>query len=119
MAIALASTACGDFHLSTSSLQIGPIPARPGDTVVASFILTMVPAQKHTIIVLIDDTEHLRVTKNEPPARPVVVELGDAADLITRYGSGPHVAQIEVRADEDNQATRTAPAGFELVGTTP
>jgi hypothetical protein len=111
---ALAITACDEIILSTSNLQIAPNPAGPGDAVVASFILDLVPLQQHTIIVLIDDTEYLRVTRNEQPPFPVVVELGDAAELIARYGPGPHVARIEVRADENNEITRTAPTSFVL-----
>jgi len=110
----LAIMGCSDLHLSTSNLQIAPNPAGPGDMVVASFVLSLVPLQQYTIVVLIDDTEYLRVTTSEQPALPVVIQLGDADALIARYGAGAHFARIEVRADEDNEVTRTAPTSFEL-----
>lgn len=110
----LAIMGCGDLHLSTSNLQIAPNPAGPGDMVVASFVLSLVPLQQYTIVVLIDDTEYLRVTMNEQPAVPVVIQLGDADALIARYGTGAHFARVEVRAEEDNEITQTAPTSFEL-----
>lgn len=111
----LVTIACfGDFHLSATSLQIGPNPAVPGDEVVASVLIALVPTQRHTIILRIDDTEHLRVTSNEAPAIPYVIELGDAAGLISKYGVGTHSAYVEVRAEEKNETARTQAVGFEL-----
>jgi hypothetical protein len=82
--------------------------------VVASFRLRLLPIQSHTIIVLIDTEEHLRVTGDQAPAIPVVLELGDAADLIARYGTGDHTVVIEVRANEANESTRTQSAVIAL-----
>jgi hypothetical protein len=110
----LAFTACDDFHLSASDLDIGPDPAVPGDVVVASFVLSLVPIQPHTIILSIDDTEHLRVTSNERPPIPYVIALGDAADLIAAYGTGTHTARVEVRAEEKGETARTQSVAFEL-----
>ena len=114
LAALLGTTACQEFHLSTSNLEIGPSPAIPGDMVVASFRLRLLPIQSHTMIVFIDSEEHLRVTSDQAPAFPVVLELGDAADLIARYGTGDHFVFIEVHANEDNESTRTQSAAFEL-----
>jgi len=114
LAAILAATACNEFHLSTSNLEIGPTPAIPGDMVVASFRLRLLPIQSHTIIVFIDTEEHLRVTSSQAPAFPVVLELGDAADLIARYGTGDHAVFIEVHANEANESTRTQSAIISL-----
>jgi hypothetical protein len=116
LALVLAMTACflGDFRLTAANLQIAPNPAVPGDVVVASFDLLLVPTQPYTVIVTIDNTEHTRVTSNESPARPYVITLGDAADLIAEYGVGLHSARVEVRAEEENESTRTQSAAFEL-----
>jgi hypothetical protein len=116
---ALAPMACADFHLSTSNFDVSPNPARAGDEIVAVFILSLIPTQSHTITVLIDDTPYLQVTNSGPPALPVVVELGDAADLIARYGPGAHTARIEVHANAENESTRTASVSLELVGSAP
>jgi hypothetical protein len=110
----LGTTACQEFHLSTSNLEIGPTPAIPGDTVVASFRLRLLPIQSHTIIVFIDGEEHLRVTNNQAHVNPVVVELGAATDLIAQYGTGDHAVFIEVHANEANESTRTQSAAFAL-----
>ena len=115
LAAMLALTACfDDFHLSATSLQIAPIPAVPGDVVVASVDIVLIPMQRHTIIVMIDDTEHMRLTSNEAPRRPYLITLGDAADLIATYGAGAHVALVEVRAEEKGETARTQAVGFEL-----
>ncbi|MGH7678313.1 MAG: hypothetical protein ACRENU_07600 [Gemmatimonadaceae bacterium] len=111
----LALTAClDDFHLSASNLDIGPNPAVPGDTLVASFLVSMIPVQRHTVIVTIDNAEYLRVTSNERPPIPYVITLGDAADLIATYGAGAHVARVEVRAEEKGESARTQSVSFEL-----
>jgi hypothetical protein len=110
----LAFAACKDFHLSASNLDIGPDPAVPGDIVVASFFLGLVPVQRHTVIVMIDNEEHLRVTSNEAPPIPYEITLGDAADLIAEYGVGTHSVFIIVRAEEKGETARTRSVGFEL-----
>lgn len=110
----LAIAGCNNFHISTSDLAISPNPAAPGDAVVASFILNLVPQQSHTVIVVIDDTEHLRVTSSDDTRAPITIQLGDAADLIAQYGTGEHAAYVRVIANESDEATRTQAVGFEL-----
>ena len=97
----------GDFHLSTSNLDIGPNPAVPGDMVVASFLVSLLPTQNHTIVVIIDDEEHMRVESNDPPPIPVVIQLGDAADLIATYGLGDHEVYIQVHARDEAARTQS------------
>jgi len=118
LAATIAITACrGDFHLSVSNLQVAPSPAVPGDVVVASAFVIVNPVEQHTIIVRIDDHEHVRQTSSESHSSPVVITLGDAADLIATYGEGLHRAIIEVRAEESNESARTQSVGFELRAT--
>ena len=120
VAAVMAMTAClSDFHLSASSLEIGPNPARPGDAVVASVIVIVNPVQRHTIILTIDGAEHYRVMGTEAPPRPLLIQLGDAADLIATYGAGPHSARVEVRAEEASETARTQTASFELIAPAP
>jgi hypothetical protein len=102
----------GDFHLSTSSLDLGPNPAVPGDMMVASFLMNLIPTQNHTIIVVIDNAEHLRLESNEPPPIPFVIQLGDAADLIETYGLGEHEMYVQVHARDE--VSRTQALVFEL-----
>jgi hypothetical protein len=119
-AAVLAVTAClGGLTLSASGLQIAPNPASPGDVVVASFHLVLVPLQPHTVVVTIDNREHHRVTSSETPGQPFVITLGDAADLIAEYGAGSHVARVEVRAEEAGETARTQSVGFELEAVVP
>ena len=105
---------CNSFHISTSNMAISPNPAVPGDAVIATFVLNLVPQQRHTIIVVIDDTEHLRVTSSDDTRAPITVQLGDAADLIAQYGTGEHSAYVRVIANESDEATRTQAVSFEL-----
>ncbi|MBR9991179.1 MAG: hypothetical protein KFH98_15565 [Gemmatimonadetes bacterium] len=100
-----ALSACSDFHMAASSLDIGPNPAVPGDMVVASFLLSLVPTTNHTIVFIIDDAEHLRIESNAPPAIPVIIEVGSAADLIDMYGPGDHEAYVRVFANDDSART--------------
>lgn len=109
------SAGCSDdFLLSTSNLEIGPDPAFPGDMVVASVLVSVIPTQRHTIFLIVDGEEHLRVSSAEQPAIPVILQLGDAADLIQRYGTGVRVAHVEVRLDDSGRSARSQSAGFEL-----
>ena len=110
-------TACGlleGFHLSASNLQVGPNPAVQGDDVLASVSVDITPIERHTIILTINDMEHLRVTSAQEPTRPLVLTLGDAADLIAEYGTGTHSARVEVVAEEKGRSARTQSYSFEL-----
>ena len=115
----IAATACSEIHLSAFNLEIAPVSATPGDAVIASFRVNVVPTQSHTIIVMIDGVEHTRVTSDEPPPVPVIIALGDAAELIDQYGAGTHAAHIEVQAHEANEVARSASALFELEESSP
>lgn len=103
-----------DFLLSASDLEIGPDPASPGDAMVATLLVTLIPTQQHTYILFIDEEEHLRVSSDEQPAIPVIIELGDAADLIDAHGSGAHTAYVQVRLDDSGRSARTAWVDFTL-----
>lgn len=113
-------SACdADLILSAHTLDVGPDPAAPGETVVVSFYVDLVPTQSHTMTVFVDGTEHLRVDDSDAPAIPVVLELGDAADLIATYGTGEHVVHVEVRANSAGKSARSGSVVFELVEAKP
>lgn len=115
VALGMALSACGpDLLLGVSNLQIAPDPAQPGDSVRFSFRLTLLPAHEYTVIAYINETEHTRVTGVGAFDGVIVVEMGDAADLITQYGTGVHEASIAVRLDDGNGAA-TAIRTFTLV----
>ena len=97
----------GDFHLSASTLDIGPNPAVSGEMVVASFFMSLLPTQNHTIVVIIDDEEHMRVESNDPPAIPVLLQLGNATDLIATYGLGDHEVYVQVHARDEAARTQS------------
>lgn len=122
VAIALPVTAMActpDLLLSAGQLEIGPNPAQPGDTVSFVFQLTIVPAQSYTVIALIDGMEHQRATRTETINGPFETKVGDAADLIARYGPGTHTGGIEVQLHERNRIARTASRQFVLESATP
>lgn len=106
------AAACGDFHMSASELMITPNPAVPGDVVSATFVLSLIPAQNHTIIVVIDGAEHVRVNATGAPSIPETVLLGDATNLIATYGAGDHQAHVVVHAGDE--VTRTQAITFRL-----
>lgn len=116
---ALLALACSEFHLSASQLQVGPNPAVPGDVVVASFFLSLIPMQRHTVRVMVDGKQHLSLTSTEPPAIPFLITLGNAADLIATYGAGSHSVHVEVRAEDADRTARTQAVGIELRQSTP
>ncbi|MBI4419262.1 MAG: hypothetical protein HY560_00405 [Gemmatimonadetes bacterium] len=119
VALVLAAAACSDLLLAARELEIGPNPAQPGDTVTFVFQLTVVPAQSFTVIVLIDETEHTRVTRDELANGPFEIKVGDAADLIARYGVGTHTGNIEVQLNERNRITGTQSREFTLEAASP
>jgi hypothetical protein len=109
------ASGCGsDVLLSASNLDIGPNPARPGDAVIASVLVTLVPTQRHTIRLTIDGAEHLSLTSDEAPSIPTILELGDAADLLTAYGEGEHAVRVEVQLHDGGQTARTQFVSLEL-----
>ncbi|HUG39153.1 MAG TPA: hypothetical protein VMM12_01645 [Longimicrobiales bacterium] len=120
LGLILAGTGCSDdFLLSASDLEIGPDPASPGDAMVATLLVTLIPTQHHTYVLFIDEEEHLRVSSDEQPAIPVIIELGDAAALIDAYGTGAHTAYVEVRLDDSGRSARTAWVEFTLQAAEP
>ena len=120
LAAMLAITACfRDLHLAAADLQIGPNPAVPGDVVVASVVISVVPVQRHTVRVMIDDKEHVALTSTERPEAPTVITIGNAADLIAAYGVGAHTVFIQVRAEDADRTARTRSVDFELRQATP
>jgi len=117
LATLLAMPACSDlgsFRLRASDLEIGPNPAVPGDQMVASLIVLVAPVQRHTVVLTINGTEHRRVTSSEAPPIPYIITLGDAADMISAYGTGTHTARVEVHAEEANESASTRSVSFEL-----
>jgi hypothetical protein len=78
-----------------------------GEIVVASFFMNLIPTQNHTIVVIIDDAEHLRLESNDPPPIPVVIQLGNAADLIATYGLGDHEVYVQVHARDEAARTQS------------
>ena len=110
----LAAAACEpDLHVSVTGLEISPNPAHAGEAVSFSFDLVVVPEQGFTLIILIDGTEHTRITRFAAEDGPVAIDVGDAAGLIAAYGLGNHDAAIEVRLDHGAR-TATARRTFTL-----
>lgn len=113
----LAIIACSDLgslRLRASDLQIGPNPAVPGDQMTATLIVLLAPVQPHTVVLTINGTEHSRISSSEAPPLPYVIQLGDAADLISAYGTGTHSARVEVHAEDANESASTRSVTFEL-----
>jgi hypothetical protein len=56
----------------------------------------------------------MRVTDSAAPTIPVILELGDAADIIADHGVGEHVLQVEVQAHDSGGSTRTRAVVLDL-----
>lgn len=115
IALAVASSGCEEFLLSASNLDIGPNPAEPGELMVATVLVSMLPTQPHTIFFFVDGEEYLRVSSDDAPQIPVILDLGDAADMIAEFGVGVHSAHVVVRMDDQGESARTEAVIFELV----
>lgn len=115
LAISPAVAGCSsDLLLAASDLEFAPNPARPGDSVVVSFRLTLVPKHEYVAVVLIDGREHLRVTRFEAVNGPVLFTLGDAADLIARYGAGTHRGSAEIQVTAKSAIAKAGDREFVL-----
>ena len=119
LGVILAASGCHpDLRLAATGLRVSPDPAQPGQTVSYSFTLTVIPAHDFTVVARIDGTEQARVTRFEAVDGPFVLDVGDAGDLIARYGLGMHVGAVEVRLEDRNRTT-SASRTFELQATPP
>jgi hypothetical protein len=115
MGLAGWTTACsGDFHMSASNLIVEPNPAHEGDVLTATFLLTILPAQQHTMVVIINGTEWTRVVEHGPPAVPTVIQVGAASDLLERYGPGDHQMYVTIDAHSNDGRSRTEMVEFTL-----
>jgi hypothetical protein len=112
--LALGSSSCENaLSLSATDLEVIPNPAHAGDSVSFVYALTVAPRQAFTITTRIDGVEHSRESRNEQVDDLVIQQLGDAADLISVYGLGVHLATVEVRLDNGGRTTATSRT-FEL-----
>lgn len=113
-ALLLSPSCSSDLLLVAGDLEIFPNPAEPGDSVKFVFQLTLVPKHRYLAKVLINETEHLRVERFEAINGPVEINVGDAADLIARYGEGLHRGVVEVEVTDKSQIVRSGARDFVL-----
>jgi len=113
--LAPAALGCGsDLMASVSGLQVEPTPASAGDEVRLVFLLQVIPERSYTITVFIDGEEHGSRTRTESVSGSAEYVLGDAADLIARYGIGVHQARVRLDIPQDSRTLETQEASFEL-----
>ena len=117
--VLFAALGCSDdFALSITSLDIAPSPAQAGDSIVFSFKLTVQPEQGYALILLIDGTEHARISRFEAIDAPLAISAGEAGDLIATYGLGTHEGAVVVRLNDGGRST-TASHTFVLQAPAP
>ena len=113
--VAIVMSGCvGDLILSTSNLQVNPNPAVPGQTVVFTFILTVVPEHSFRVVALVDDLEHTSKDYATTLSGPFDFVVGTADELIAQYGVGEHTARVEIRLLDQDNVARSAAVSFEL-----
>lgn len=111
----LAASSCGaDLIVSAGNLDIVPNPAQQGQAVTFVFALTVFPAQTFTAVAVIDGEEYASVTRVAAVDSLFQIPVGDAGELIARFGLGTHIGYVAVRLDERGRAVRTADESFEL-----
>ena len=116
--VGVAATACNlgnDLTLEVYELQVVPSPAQAGDEVSLTFELIAISSGSITLLVLIDNDEYTSQTIPGAFAGPFEWILGDAAELIDRYGAGIHSAAISVVDIGTGTSVSTNPVSFELV----
>ena len=111
---------CGlgtDVTIEAFDLQVVPSPAQEGDFVSLYFTLTVVASGTVVLAAMIDDEEYS--TQTAPRLFSGVFEwgLGDAGDLIDRFGLGDHTVQVQVRAPDSDRVATTELVTFTLVAT--
>lgn len=118
-ALALGAVVASGACLSTSSLfatdlDVQPDTAQAGDTVAFVFYLQAIPSQTITVKALVDGTEMVTLESAGLFDGMYSVDVGDAADLIARFGTGTHGGQVEVRSLEEGRTVRTQVVEFLL-----
>ena len=101
--------------LEVYELQVVPATAQPGDEVSLTFQLTAISSGSITLLALIDNDEFTSQTIPGAFAGPFEWILGDAAELIDRYGTGTHSAAVSAVDIGTGTTVSTNPATFELV----
>lgn len=111
--VALACNTALSFDIG--ALEVVPDTATAGEQVELRFFLLIAPARTVRLSALIDgdayQIESATLNVNGTYKWP----LGDAADMIARYGAGSHSAQVEVLDLEGNRSVSTALTTFQLV----
>jgi hypothetical protein len=111
---------CGDSLLfSVGNLEVVPNPAVFGQAVTFAFDLTIVPEHEFTISAFIDDELHTSTARTGLVDGPFELDVGNATDLLARYGAGEHSARIVVVLTDVGREARTGPVTFELQGPSP
>jgi hypothetical protein len=118
-ALALQAACGSDLILAAGDLSVVPDPAHPGDSVKFIFNLTLVPKHDYIATVLIDDREHSRVSRSEAINGPVELNIGDAAELIARYGTGTHRGVVEIELTGRSVIARSGRRDFVLEAASP
>jgi hypothetical protein len=93
-----------DLRLGATGLQIVPDPAYQGQAVTGSFRLTIIPAHGYIVTLRIDDVVHDSVAGSGAFDGSFTMDVGNATDLIARYGAGVREAAVLVRLDDGHTA---------------
>ena len=118
--LCVAASACKlgpDLTLEVYDLQVVPTPAQAGDEVSLTFTLIVVSGGSVNLTALIDDDAFK--TQLIPGYYSNAFEwiLGDAEELIDRYGLDSHTAKVTVVDVGSGRTANTSSVTFELVET--
>lgn len=116
--LCVAAPACNlgtELTLEVFDLRVVPTQAQPGDAVTFAFTLVVVSSGSVNLTALIDDDVFKEEVVPGYYSNAFEWAMGDAEELIDRYGLGSHTARVNA---VDVGSGRTATAGsvtFELV----
>jgi hypothetical protein len=116
--LGVAATACNlgsDLTLEVYDLQVAPAQAQAGDQVSFTFTLIVVSSGSVNLTALIDDDAFKMEVIPGYHSSAFEWVLGDAGELIDRYGLGSHTGRVSVVDVGTGRTVASSAVTFELV----
>jgi len=106
---------CGPtVFISVRTLEVVPNVAVTGDTVKFVPFLDVAPSQQFYIVAFINGTEHISVTETGEIHGNYSLTVGLTEELIATYGTGTHLARVEVRLPEFGRTVGSQDVSFSI-----
>ena len=113
---------CGltsDVTLEVFNLSVVSSPGQEGDLVSLNFTLTVLTSGSVGITAMIDDEAYSTHTAPRLFSDVFTWEIGDAGDLIERFGLGDHTARVQVHDPASDRTAISELVTFSLIAAAP